>query len=132
MAYLDLLTSSPYQMLIMERLIELFPTLDDLVHFDCADRLIRVAFYEKNFRFQPHTIFDDLDPLQQVVLQTLVAKETIWLGKYAGLRDQIFKDIFPGGQGGHYHYPPPIEALVCVGLLPATRQNLQAFISTTR
>lgn len=127
--YLDLLTSSPHQMLIMEQLVGLFPTLDDLVQFDCADLLIRVAFYEKNFCFQPRTTFDDLDPLQQAILQTLVAKETIWLGKYAGIHEQIFKDAFPGDQVVHYHYPPPIEALVCVGL-PATRQDLQAFIST--
>lgn len=77
--YLDQLTASPYQMLILERLIELFPTLDEHVDLDCADLLVRVAFYEKQFRLQPPITFDTLDPIQQTVLRTLVAKERLWM-----------------------------------------------------
>lgn len=130
--YLDLLTSSPHQSVIMERLVELFPTLDDLVHFDCADLLVRVAFYEKNFCFTPHILFDDLDPMQQTVLQTLVAKETIWLRKDADFADTDFDKELQQEYPIQYSCSlPPIQALARVGL-PATLQELQAFLSTTR
>jgi len=116
---LDQLTSSPYQMLIMERLIELFPFLDDRVELDCADLLVRVAFYEKQFRIQPHTTFDDLDPLQQAILRTLEAKETLWLAE----------QLWWNTSQTQVHHPPAVWALEHVGL-PATRSDLQAFMAT--
>jgi hypothetical protein len=118
--YLDQLTASPYQMLILERLIELFPALDERVDLDCADLLVRVAFYEKQFRLQPHITFTDLDPMQQSVLRTLAAKETPWVGDYPRWDIHFQTQV---------HFPPAVGALVCVGL-PATRRGLQAFMVT--
>jgi len=118
--YLDQLTSSPYQMLMLERLIELFPTLDEHVDLDCADLLVRVAFYEKQFRLQPHITFTDLDPIQQSVLRTLAARETPWVGDYPRWDIHFQTQV---------HTPPAVGAVVCVGL-PATRHGLQAFMAT--
>ncbi|GHO89403.1 HEAT repeat domain-containing protein [Dictyobacter formicarum] len=108
--YLSLLTSSPHRMLILERLIELFPTVDSPVDYDCADLLVRIAFYEKQFRFQPHSTFNDLDPLQQTVLRTLAAKE------------------MPGG-GTELNDYFGAETLACMDF-PANRRGLKAFLET--
>ncbi|GCE20902.1 HEAT repeat domain-containing protein [Dictyobacter kobayashii] len=108
--YLSLLTSSPHRTWIIERLIELFPTLDDHVDYDCADLLVRVAFYEKQFCFQPHYTFHDLDPLQQAVLRTLEAKE---MTHVMNEENEFFG----------------AEALSCMGF-PGTRRGLQKFMAT--
>ncbi len=114
--YLDQLTSSPHQTLIMERLIEIFPLLHENIELECTDLLLRIAFYEKGF--QLYTPFEDLDLIQQAILQTLVAKETLWTKpSFDPFLDETTIPV-----------PAPVSSLAYLGL-PSTRQSLQAFIA---
>jgi len=113
-----------------QRLIEVFPFLAFRVDRDCADILLRVAFYEKGFQFhrkiygsvEPTATFtfDELNPMQQHILQLLVAKETLWkeppwmqsLGSLCSSK------------------PVRMEGLAHLRL-PCTFQELQAFIESS-
>jgi hypothetical protein len=126
--YLDRLTSSPHQALILERLLEAFPLLDEHVESGCADLLLRVAFYEKGFQYydQVYSIplaictFQDLDPMQQHILQLLATKETLWQ-----------ESSWMRMGGWHRLGPVRFDALAHLGL-PSCLSELQAFISSAK
>jgi hypothetical protein len=145
--YLDQLTSSPHQALIIERLAEVYPALDDRVDIECADLLVRVAFYEQGFQFQTGMTFDDLDPIQQAVLRALASRDT------PGTRDLLHADFHQkflqaAQLSPHWDWyqkmcqaaplifqdqtapaPLSLQVLKYVGL-PTTHQGLQAFLAT--
>lgn len=127
--YLDQLMSSPHQTFILERLVELFPALEEHIDLDCADLLARVLFYEKNFLIEPDTTFDDLDPMQQAVLRAFVAKETLW-PEIPSYEDEFFQS-WDEIHLVQINVPPSTSLPVLeYSGLPTTRQNLQTFIAT--
>lgn len=127
--YLDQLMSSSHRTLIMKRLIEVFPFLASRVDGDCADLLLRAAFYEKGFQFHrqifgrnEHLLsltFDALDPMQQQILRLIAAKEPLW-------QEPPWPQL-PGLP--HRSRPVRMEALAHLGL-PSTLQELQAYIAS--
>lgn len=124
--YLDQLISSSHQAFILGCLLDAFPLLDEHVASDCADLLLRVAFYEKRFQYYDRLysiplatcLFQDLDPIQQRILRLLVAKETLW-------QEPSWMRM------GGWHRPNPVrlDALAHLGL-PSRQSELQAFISS--
>lgn len=135
--YLDLLTASSHQTRILERLVEVLPMLDNRIDQDCADLLLRVAFFEKGFRLQLHMTLGDLDPLQQQILRRIAGTETLWRSPWQTLlqgmqtsseeEESSFEKQF--NEAMLQAAPDFSKALTYVGL-PATRQGLQTFIAT--
>lgn len=132
---LDQLTSSPHRTFILEQLLNALPMLDHLIDQDCADLLLRVAFYEQHFHFQPYMTFNDLDPMQQKVFRTIVATETLWRPRWkmAFQESKLPIPDLPGSQeirDAFLRIPPTyFAALEAVGFSPM-RQSLQAFIAS--
>lgn len=136
--YLDLLTASPHQTCILERLVEVLPILDDRIDQDAADLLLRVVFFERGFRLRPPMTFADLDPLQQQILRRIADTETLWRSPWATLiqrkrassseEESSFERQF--NESMLKATPDFSKALTYVGL-PTTHQSLQTFIATT-
>ncbi len=125
--YLDQLTSSSHQAFILGRLLDAFPLLDEHVASDCADLLLRVAFYEKGFQYYAWVgsiplvtcTFQNLDPMQQRILQLLAAKEMLW--QEPSWRQSL--------ESLRRSKPIQMKALAHLRL-PSTLQELQAFIAS--
>ena len=128
--YLDRLVSSPYRTLILERLIEVLPILDHRIDQDCADLLLRVAFFERGFRLQSPMTFDDLDPIQQKILHRIAATETLWRSPWEKVLQGMMTSSPEMDAMLLRMAPGYTKALAYVGL-PSSRQGLQAFIATT-
>jgi hypothetical protein len=125
--YLDQVVSSSHHDLILKRLIEAFPVLDDLIEQEVADLLLRVTFLEKHFQFQPHMTFDDLDPIQQAVLRTLLTRNSLWYQQTMNLEVILSEGKKEGPASILSPHSPWV--LAHVGL-PSTQETLQAFLTT--
>lgn len=127
--YLGQLMFSPYQTLILERVVEIYPHLKGLFDKPCADFLLRFAFYERGFPLQQKrvgfaeipfpTTFDALDPIQRMILQKLADKETLWIKE----EFDPFSDHLTGRL-----MPACFDLLGYLGF-PSERRGLRGFIA---
>jgi hypothetical protein len=112
--FLRWLTSSRHRDLIIERLVELLPTLDEIVVGEVSEHLLRSAFHWEQFGLPPQVAREDLNAEQRGVLRAIGAHDHLWKveqgppdqDNWSGIRrDLLFLD------------------------LPTTQQDLQVFLA---
>ncbi len=111
--FLRWLTSSGHRDLIIERLVELLPTLDEFVVGEVSEHLLRSAFHWEQFGLPPQVAREDLNAEQRGVLRAIGAHDHLWKVEQ-GPPDQ---DIWSG-----------IRRDLLFLDLPTTQQDLKVFL----
>lgn len=111
---LDWLTSSRHRDRIIRQLVELLPTLDEVLALDVADRLLHTVFHWDEFGPPPEVAREDLSAEHRVVLHAIASSNLLWVVEQ-GPPDQ---EIWSG-----------IRQDLLVLDLPATQQDLRAFLA---
>jgi hypothetical protein len=112
--FLRWLTPSKHRDLIIGRLVDLLPTLDEIIVGEVADHLLHVVFHWEEFELPPQVVREHLTAEQRAVLHAIAARDFLWVveqesqdwGIWSGLRQDLrFLD------------------------LPTKQQDLQAFLA---
>jgi hypothetical protein len=112
--FLRWLTPSRHCDLIIGRLVDLLPMLDEIIVGEVADHLLHVAFHWEEFELPPQVVREHLTAEQRAILHAFAARDYLWVaeqesqnrGIWSGLRQDLrFLD------------------------LPSTQQDLRAFLA---
>ncbi len=112
--FLRWLTSFRHRDLIIERLVELLPTLDKIVVGEVADHLLHVAFHWEEFGLPPQVAREHLNAEQRAVLHAIAARDHLWVVEQGPPDQEIWSGIR--------------QDLIFLDL-PTTQQDLRAFLA---
>ncbi len=112
--FLRWLISSKHRDLIIGRLVELLPILDEIVVSEVADHLLHVAFHWEEFELPPQVAREHLNAEQRAVLHAIAARDHLWVVEQESQNQEIWSGI---RQGLHF-----LD-------LPTTQQDLRTFLA---
>ncbi len=112
--FLRWLTSSRHRDLIIGRMADLLPTLNEILVGEVADHLLHVAFHWEEFELPPQVLREHLNAEQRAVLNAIATREHLWRVEKESPDHLILNGIR--------------QDLLFLGL-PTTQQDLQAFLA---
>jgi hypothetical protein len=112
--FLRWLASSRHRDLIIGRMVDLLPTLNEILVGEVADHLLHVAFQWEEFELPPQVLRENLNAEQRAVLNAIATREHLWRVEQESPDHLILNGIR--------------QDLLFLGL-PTTQHDLQTFLA---